>query len=252
MVVMGIVAPPPPSSRDRSSLVRMGSEPATGIEPPPAWGPLYDHHADFVWRSLRRMGLSTEDAKDALHEVFLIVHKRWDSYDPSRGSTRNWLFGIAANVARSERRKRRCEAHADSAECFVPGSTPIGHVLGESSWRSADGHSQLTTGQLRDALSGAIAELPPEQRAVFSMFELEGLEGSAIADELAIPIGTVYSRLHGARTRLQAILVHYARHTPDTAHPFSRLQRPSPRNETSPQPRPDVTANGPFVREGVK
>src|SRR5690606_14100263 len=51
---------------------------STGTVSPRGWGELYRDHADFVWRSLRRMGLGQDAAKDALHDVFLVVHRRMD------------------------------------------------------------------------------------------------------------------------------------------------------------------------------
>jgi RNA polymerase sigma-70 factor (ECF subfamily) len=60
-------------------------------------------------------------------------------------------------------------------------------------------------------LEAILDELPLEQRAVFTLFELDGLSGDGIAEMLEIPLGTVYSRLRIAReqfkktvTRLQA------------------------------------------------
>jgi RNA polymerase sigma-70 factor (ECF subfamily) len=62
-----------------------------------------------------------------------------------------------------------------------------------------------------EMLEGILDDLPLEQRAVFTLFELEGMGGEGIAEALEIPLGTVYSRLRIARegfkkalTRLQA------------------------------------------------
>src|SRR5688572_3092340 len=101
-----------------------------------SWGDLYRDHADFVWKCLRRMGLDSEDSADALHEVFLIVHRREAAFDPTRGTERGWLFGISANVVRAERRKKRPQLHPDGQESSQPCIAPTGDIVGESSWRS--------------------------------------------------------------------------------------------------------------------
>jgi RNA polymerase sigma-70 factor (ECF subfamily) len=152
------------------------------------------------------MGLSGEDAEDALHEVFLVWHRRRESFDAKRGTMKSWLFGIAANVVRSERRKRRrADPHPDAQDCFG-GSGTQRSLVAEGSWRAIDGSAQTATGDLRRALERAISELPPEHRAVFVMFEVEGVDCTSIARDLGIPVGTVYSRLHTSRHHLQAAL----------------------------------------------
>jgi len=170
------------------------------------WGDLYRDHADFVWKCLRRMGLDADDAGDALHEVFLIVHRREAAFDPSRGTERGWLFGISANVVRAERRKKRPQLHPDGQESPRACIAPTGDIVGESSWRSADGAGLAAGEQLKQALRRAIDDLSPEHRAVFTMFEIEGVDCRFIAEELEVPVGTVYSRLHKAREDLRLAL----------------------------------------------
>jgi len=69
-------------------------------------------HADFVWRSLRRLGVPAADADDALQEVFLVVHRRLADYE-DRGFMRAWLFSISRQVSSHYRRstKRSEERH---------------------------------------------------------------------------------------------------------------------------------------------
>jgi|GEM_PF-559393 len=176
-----------------------------------SWGDLYRDHADFVWRCLRRMGLANEDAADALHEVFLIVHRRESAFDPTRGTERGWLFGISANVVRAERRRRRPELHADGQESPRACVAPTGDIVGESSWRAADGAGANAGELLKQALHRAIDDLSPEHRAVFTMFEIEGADCRVIAEELDVPVGTVYSRLHKARETLRLALADFRR-----------------------------------------
>ena len=186
---------------------------AAPTEPTPydarQWADVYRNHADFVWRSLRRMGLSSEDAEDALHEVFLVWYRRRESFDSSRGTLKSWLFGIAANVVRSEqRKKRRASPHPDSQECFASDGSQR-PIVSESSWRATDGVAKLAGGELKRAIAEAVSELPPEHRAVFVMFEVEGVDCTTIASELGVPVGTVYSRLHTARGHLKEALQAY-------------------------------------------
>src|SRR5882724_13016294 len=73
---------------------------------------VFSAHADFVWRSLRRLGVPAADVDDALQEVFLVVHRRLADYE-DRGFMRAWLFSISRQVSSHYRRstKRSEERH---------------------------------------------------------------------------------------------------------------------------------------------
>ncbi|MFZ5897012.1 MAG: RNA polymerase sigma factor [Myxococcota bacterium] len=148
---------------------------------------VHEEHADFVWRSLQRLGVARQDLEDALQEVFVVVHKKLASFDHSaRVST--WLFGICLRVASSYRRRahrRREELHDTLEESAASAS--------------ADPERRLLTLELAERLEQALSALGLERRAVFVMFEIEGMSAGAIAEMLGVPVGTVYSRLFTAR-----------------------------------------------------
>jgi RNA polymerase sigma-70 factor (ECF subfamily) len=144
----------------------------------------YRAHFAFAWRSLRRLGIPERDLPDATQEVFLVVHKKLPEFDAqSRLST--WVYAICLRVA-SDRRRRASNRY----EVLAEGS----EALGDAS--SADS-SEL--GERRALLEQALDALSLEQRAVFTLFELEGMTGEEIAALLEIPAPTVHSRLRLAR-----------------------------------------------------
>src|SRR3954470_18698677 len=67
---------------------------------------VYEAHVDFVWRGFRRLGVPASRLDDAVQDVFLVVHRRLDSFEV-RSSVKTWLFGIALRVARDHHRSRR-------------------------------------------------------------------------------------------------------------------------------------------------
>src|SRR5262245_41974643 len=83
---------------------------------------IFAEHADFVWRSLRRLGVPTADVDDALQEVFLVVHRRLDGYE-DRGLMRAWLFSISRQVSSHYHRgvRRSEERHRGIVVSAVPG-----------------------------------------------------------------------------------------------------------------------------------
>lgn len=157
-------------------------------DPAPDVAELHDQYADYVWRSLQRLGVPTSSLEDALQDVFMIVHRRRDSYDAS-SKISTWLFGISLRVAASYRRR----AHVKRE--FAP----------DSNWEPQDEHPLANpehAARRREAerlLQVGLDAMGLDRRAVFVMFEIEGMPASAIAESLGIPIGTVHSRLHKAR-----------------------------------------------------
>ena len=149
---------------------------------------IHESHADFVWCSLQRLGVRPADLEDALQEVFVVVHRKLGSFDgSSRLST--WLFGISMRVASAYRRKayrrrERTVTDMEAAAGVSPGESP---------------EEALAEQQARARLASVLDELEPERRAIFVMFEIENIACPEIAEQLGLPIGTVYSRLGAAR-----------------------------------------------------
>jgi len=145
----------------------------------------YRAHFAFVWRSLRRLGIREEDASDAAQEVFIVVHRKLPEF-AGRSKLTTWLYGVCFRVA-SERRRAggRAPLGVQEAEAFVS--------------RPADPAATAERNQGLAVLERILDRMPDEQRAVFCLFELEGMTGDDIAESLEIPLGTVYSRLRLAR-----------------------------------------------------
>ena len=72
----------------------------------------------------------------------------------------------------------------------------------------ADQLTQLENGEKQRLLDRILNGLPPEQRAAFVLFELDGLTGAEIAEVQQIPLNTVWARIHRARQKLRAAAEH--------------------------------------------
>ena len=157
----------------------------SGSQPPASFQELYAEHFNFVWRTLRRLGVPPADLPDAAQDVFLVVHRRLPDFEP-RARVTTWLFPICLHAARDRRRRAHVqrEVHREGYELVDPAPLP-GNEL-----------------ERQDDLclfEAALADMNLDQRAVFVLFELEELRGEDIAALLALPLGTVYSRLRLAR-----------------------------------------------------
>jgi RNA polymerase sigma-70 factor, ECF subfamily len=148
---------------------------------------VYDEHFDFVWRSLRRLGMSPSDVADAVQEVFLVVHRRLPEFE-GRARITTWLYRICLRVA-SDRRRR---AHLRREE--LSDMERLGEISGEPS-----SEEKLAKDEDLALLQASLDALSTKQRAVFTLFELEKISCDFIASMLEIPLGTVYSRLRTGR-----------------------------------------------------
>ena len=151
---------------------------------------VYELHADFVWRTLQHLGVRDVDLEDLGQEVFVIVHRRLSSFD-GRSKLTTWLFGICLHLVQRHRRRAyfRFEFLQAEPPDRIDPDTPEARYAGE---------------EARVRLERLLDKLSPERRATFVLFEVEGVSCEEIAELTAVPVGTVYSRLHSARKLVTA------------------------------------------------
>ncbi len=187
----------PPSAADGPA--RPGDVDAIrcSMSDPPAFALLYDRHAASIRGYLaRRLGADLAD--DLVAQTFLVAFDTRDRFDAARGDARPWLFGIATMLARRHRRDE------------LRGYRALSRAGAAQSWATADHAPAVIAGADAEALTrgiaGALAALPRGERDVLLLCAWSGLGHAEIAEALAIAVGTVKSRLHRARARLQPLL----------------------------------------------
>jgi RNA polymerase sigma-70 factor (ECF subfamily) len=150
---------------------------------------LFRAHASFVARFLHRLGAPAADIDDWVQEVFLIAHRK-GGYVAGTGKPRTWLGAISLRVAMAGRRARS-RRREDGDELAL-------HALATS---AHDPQQAFETRASLERVQRALDTLDLEHRATFMLYEIEGEACDSIAAAFAIPVGTVYSRLHHARRR---------------------------------------------------
>jgi RNA polymerase sigma-70 factor, ECF subfamily len=150
----------------------------------------YQRELNYLLGSLRRLGVLRADLEDVAHEVFLVMHRRWEDYDQQR-PLRPWLFGIAFRVVAAQRRRGAREVPSDAHEAADFGAAP---------------DDAAAAGETRGLLLKALAHLPLERRAVLLMHDVDEMPMREIAQQLELPLFTAYSRLRKARKELDAAL----------------------------------------------
>jgi RNA polymerase sigma-70 factor (ECF subfamily) len=169
-----------------------GDEIAASLTDPERFGMVAERHFAEIFRYLaRRVG--RDAAQDLGAETFVIAFNARIRYDVSRTDARPWLYGIATNLIRRHRRSelRMVAAYARSA------SPERGDEVAEG----LAGHLDHVAALARVAT--AFAQLEPGQRDALYLIAIEGLSYTDVAEALAIPVGTVHSRVARARAKLR-------------------------------------------------
>lgn len=165
----------------------------------------------YVWRLLRRLGLSPTDADDAAQQVFIVLSRKIGEL--SVGKERAFLYGTAVRIAWRARRtlERRREELCD------PLAEAEGHVLTPD--------QLLLQRQARTLLDRILGAMPLPVRTVFVLFELEGLNLTEISEALSVPRGTVASRLRRGREEFQRAVQRLERTSSVERPPLDRMER---------------------------
>ena len=156
---------------------------------------LFDRHAPHIYRYLARRA-GSQDADDLVGETFLTAFAKRDRYDLGYPDARPWLYGIATNLLNRHRRQEARQYRIMQAVTAEP------ELPGHADRVAAD----VTAQAMRRHLDEALAALPAGDRDVLLLIAWEQLTYQEVARALAIPVGTVRSRLHRARTRLRQTL----------------------------------------------
>jgi RNA polymerase sigma-70 factor (ECF subfamily) len=161
-------------------------DPSAGAASIPGFDEVYETHFDFVWRSVRRLGVPERQIDDAVQDVFLVVHRRLSDFE-GRSSIRTWLFGIALRVARDHRRSLSRRGNLEQLD-----EQQIDGGAASPDERTARSQALLL-------LERFLARLDEDKRAVFILAELEEMTAPEIGEALGVNVNTVYSRLRAAR-----------------------------------------------------
>ena len=153
---------------------------------------LVEQHYDFVWRTLRFLGIDDASAEDGAQEAMCVFARRIDEIAP--GAERSFLFTTAMRVAATLRRtiRRRPESgdtDVDALEASMPNPEEL-----------------LDEREAHGLLRKILDALPVELRLVFVLHEVEEMTLPEIAEALGIPLGTATSRLRRGREQFQSIV----------------------------------------------
>jgi RNA polymerase sigma-70 factor, ECF subfamily len=172
-------------------------------------------HQRQVYNLCLRMLSSPASAEDVTQEAFISAYRRIDTY--RGGNFRAWLLRIATNACYDllRRQGRRPVASLDKMyeESDAPPIPDRGEVSPEES---------VVRKELQVTVQRALAQIPPEQRSVIILCDLQGMGYEEIAATLDVNIGTVKSRINRGRARLRELLTASGELKPEGMRPTGR------------------------------
>lgn len=167
------------------------------IREPDAFGAIFDRHFDAVAGfCIRRLGLVR--GEDVAGDVFRWAFENRRRFDLERADARPWLFGIANNLVREALRSAGRQQLA--YDRWLRREWRDGTELAFQVAAAVDAQHDLS------AVAAVLDLQPVEEVETLLLFAWEQLTYSQIAEALAVPVGTVRSRIHRVRQRLQEVL----------------------------------------------
>jgi RNA polymerase sigma-70 factor, ECF subfamily len=176
-------------------LENVGPAPASSTVPP--FKTAYRKYFDFVWASVRRLGVEASAVDDVVQDVFIAIHGSLHTVERP-DALKSWVYSVARRTVSNHHRALRARGGKattvalEQLESHQP--TPF-----DVTQKNSD----------LQVLADLLAELDETKREVFALVELEEMTVPEVADALDIPVNTAYSRLRAARFAFEAAV---ARH----------------------------------------
>ncbi len=158
-----------------------------------SFGYLYDNYSGALMGIVGSIVSDQETARDVLQEVFVNIWRKIGTYDPTKGRLFTWMMNVARNAAIDKLRSRTYQDFLknhpiqDNVDTNIAGTT--------------------TLPQMSDVgLKMIITKLKDEHRVLIDMSYFQGYTHDEISKILAIPLGTVKTRIRSALTQLRTMI----------------------------------------------
>lgn len=158
-----------------------------------AFETIFRHFGPRIRSYMMKLCRDRQLAEELMQETMMMVWRKAELFDASRGSVSSWIFAVARNVRVDNFRKIHRPEFDPFDPAFTPSDIPAADDIVEAE-EDAD--------RLRDAMKG----LPPEQLELLRLSFYEEASHGTIAKMLGIPVGTVKSRIRLAFARLRGAL----------------------------------------------
>ena len=174
-----------------------------------AFSELYDRHAQRIYAWSAHV-LGPAQAEDAIQEIFLRLWQHADQFNRRRGTFASWFTAVVRHHLIHELRRKGVQRRLDAAY-------EIADVLATVPSREPQPDEAATERETSATLARALRLLPEGQRQILVLAYFAGMSQSQIAEQLALPLGTVKKRIRLGMRKLRAALEQEARSLNDPA-----------------------------------
>jgi RNA polymerase sigma-70 factor, ECF subfamily len=170
-----------------------------------AWGELVAAQQRRVYGLCYRFTGSSHDAEDLTQDVFIKVYANLRTFDAAKGSFPTWITSLTRNLLVDHFRRSRQQRATDSIDAGWDsgGEMPVVPPIADSRTTPLEHAAQ---GELERMVQSALAKVSPELREAVILRDLQDMDYKEIAEVLAIPQGTVKSRISRGRAELARLL----------------------------------------------
>jgi RNA polymerase sigma-70 factor, ECF subfamily len=174
------------SPSDATLLARVGRGDTAAFEG------LYDRHRAIAHSRAMRFCRNAPDAEEIVQDAFVKVWRSAASYDPSRGSARNWILTMVTRRAIGGYRQSRHRLSEHSVDGLEGKLTADG-----------DTHLQIEANERKQAVRSALCGLPADQRQALGLTYYVGLSHAEVAATTRAALGTVKGRIRLGHARMR-------------------------------------------------
>ena len=158
-----------------------------------AFEELFAYFAPRVKAVMLKSGADSGLAEDLVQDVMMTVWRKVALYAPERGSVSAWVFTIARNARIDRMRRGASRTYEDVHELEIAADSPTAE-------------DEALSNQQAEQVSEALDKLPDEQRRIIELAYINDMPQSQIAETLALPLGTVKSRMRLAYEKMRVSL----------------------------------------------
>jgi len=160
---------------------------------------VYRQYFDFVWSSVRRLGVPPGALDDVVQEIFIVIHGRLHTLEKP-DALRSWIYSIVRRTVSAYHRSQRAKEISGVAFAAEPDVRP----------RPPTPFDRAEQNDKIKLLFSVLSQLDEPKREILMMAELDELTAPEIAEILGIPLNTAYSRLRAARLSFEEALARRA------------------------------------------
>jgi RNA polymerase sigma-70 factor (ECF subfamily) len=165
-------------------------------------------YRDQLYKTALRMTRSVEESEDLLQETFLKAYHHYDRFEEGT-NLKAWLFRIMKNTYINSYRKKKLQPIHLELDELKDGVEA--QLLDQARVAGSSPEAEMLNGQIDAEVRDALLGLPHDYKMAVLLVDIHGLSYQETADLLAVPVGTVMSRLYRGRKKLERSLLSFGR-----------------------------------------